>query len=317
MENIDEQKKQGAGRAAMRNQKYADPNKPRCLVTGHKGYIGSRLFDKLKSSGYDTIGIDLKEGHDINSDLNGGLSGVAFHPLYYNFKPEYIFHLACIPRVAYSVEKPVETTKNNVLATTNVLNFARKVGAKRVIYSGSSSVVGDGEGPTSPYGFQKLVSELECKLYSKLYGLDTVSLRYFNVYSKDQEVDGPYATAIANWMHYIRESKTPFITGDGKQRRDMLHVSDAVSANIFAMGHKARFDGQNFDVGTGRNISLNEVKEIVQKHFPNVEFKHIEERKGDVMLTKARTAPLRKLGWKTKVSIKKGINECFANLKEK
>jgi UDP-glucose 4-epimerase len=317
MEDMKQKMKLGAGRSAMRNQKYADPNKPRCLVTGHKGYIGSRLFDKLKSLGYDTIGIDLKDGHDINSDLNGGMTGDAFHPLYYNFKPEIIFHLACIPRVAYSVEEPVKTMQNNVLATSNVLNFARVVGAKKVIYSGSSSVVGNGDGPASPYGLQKLVSELECKLYSKLYGIDTVTLRYFNVYSPDQKAEGPYATAISNWMEHIRQGKKPFITGDGEQRRDMLNVEDAVSANIFAMNYTAPFAGQNFDVGTGKNGSLNEMKEIAQKHFPDIEFNYVDKRKGDVMMTKARTAPLRKLGWKTKISIKKGINECFANLKEK
>jgi len=313
MGNINE-KKLGKGRSSMRNQKYIDPNKPRCLVTGYKGYIGSRLYEALKTLGHDTIGIDLKDGHDINKDLNGGTTGEAFHPMYYKFKPEYIFHLACIPRVAYSVEHPVETTQNNVLATTNVLNFARKVGAKRVIYSGSSSVIGDGTGPTSPYGFQKLVSELECRLYSKLYGLDTVSLRYFNVYSSDQEVTGPYATAIANWMEYIRTNKNPFITGDGEQRRDMLHVSDAVSANIFAMGYKERFNGKHFDVGTGKNISLNEAKKIASGHFPSVKFDYVEERKGDVFLTRADTKPLEELGWKVKVTIDSGLNKCFETL---
>ena len=105
-------------------------------------------------------------------------------------------------------------------------------------FSSSSSVVGNGDGPTSPYGLQKLISEMECKLYAELYGVDTVSLRYFNVYSEDQKADGPYATAIANWMQFIRDGKTPFITGTGEQRRDMLHVSDAVRANIFAMERK-------------------------------------------------------------------------------
>ena len=93
----------------------------RCLVTGHKGYIGSRLYKKLQDLGHEVKGIDLVEGHDINVDLRE-----KFHPDYYTFKPEYIFHLACIPRVAYSVENPVKTMENNVLCTTNVLNFAKK-----------------------------------------------------------------------------------------------------------------------------------------------------------------------------------------------
>ena len=286
----------------------------RCLVTGHRGYIGSRLFRKLKDLGHDVIGIDVagEYGKDIN-----GLQGLVessdgkFHPHWVNFDAEYIFHLACIPRVGYSIEHPVTTAANNILAGSNVLNFANKTGVKRVIYSSSSSVVGNGEGPTSPYALQKLTTERECKIYSDIYGLDTVSLRYFNVYSKDQTVDGPYATAVANWMHFIRNNKTPFITGDGSQRRDMLHVDDAVAANIFAMDYKDNFSGQNFDVGTGENISLNEVRDIVKQRFPSLEFEYKEPRPGEVMLTKANTKPLADIGWKVKTGIRDGITECF------
>ena len=293
----------------------------RCLVTGHRGYIGSRLLAELKKQGHEAMGIDIKpndrglDGHNINVALREDSDG-KFHPYFYNFKPEYIFHLACIPRVAYSVENPVETMLNNVMCTTNVLNFARKVGAKRVIYSGSSSVIGNGDGPTSPYGLQKLISEMESKLYSDLYGVDTVTLRYFNVYSKDQKAEGPYATAISNWMRFIREDKVPFITGTGEQRRDMLHVSDAVAANIFAMNSKQPFRGATFDAGTGTNISLNEVKEIVKGYFPEVQFEYIDERPGDVMLTQANILPLAERGWTVKVSVNEGISDCFSNLKK-
>jgi UDP-glucose 4-epimerase len=290
----------------------------RCLVTGHKGYIGSKVYARLKELGHEVQGIDLFEGNDILAIFKEYSDGSGrFHPYYYDFKPEYVFHLACIPRVVYSVENPAKTMKNNVLAATYVLNFARKIGAKRVIYSGSSSVVGNGNGPSSPYGLQKLISEMECKLYSDLYGLDTVSLRYFNVYSPDQEATGPYATAIANWMQCIRGGKTPYITGDGEQRRDMLHVSDAVGANIFAMEHKEDFNGQHFDIGTGSNISLNQIKDIVLNHFPDVKFDYVEERKGDVLYTQANVLPLKELDWCTKVNIFDGINECFKILKER
>ena len=206
--------------------------------------------------------------------------------------------------------------ENNVLATSNVLNFAKNVGAKRVIYSSSSSVVGNGSGPTNPYALQKLMSEMECRLYSELYGVDTVSLRYFNVYSEDQPADGPYTTAIANWMHYIKNNKKPFITGTGDQRRDMLHVSDVVSANIFAMESKKDFNGQNFDVGTGLNVSLNEIKDIIQKYF-SIDFEYIEERKGEVNVTKADPKPLAALGWKTSIDSISGIEKCFAGLSAK
>lgn len=287
----------------------------RCLVTGHKGYIGSRLTRKLKDLGHEVEGIDLVDGHDINTCLSED------HPDFLNnkwfdFKPEYVFHLACIPRVAYSVEEPVKTMLNNVLAGSNILNFARKVGAKRLIYSSSSSIVGNGDGPTSPYALQKMTTEVETRLYSDLYDIDTVSLRYFNVYSRDQEADGPYATAICNWMKYIRQGENPFITGDGEQKRDMLHVEDAVSANIFAMEHEKSFCGKNFDVGTGSNISLNQVKEIVNEHFPKVKFVYTDTRPGDVLLTKAQSNKLKEIGWQVKINIEEGISSCFRNLKK-
>mgnify|MGYP003627655057 CR=1 FL=1 len=289
----------------------------RCLVTGHKGYIGSKLFAELQELGHDVMGIDLNDNtsKDILKLLIEGHDG-SFHPHYWNFKPEYVFHLACWPRVGYSIENPVITMKNNVLAGSLVLNFARKVGAKRFIYSSSSSIVGNGKGPTSPYALQKMVTEVESKLYSELYGLDTVSLRYFNVYSEDQPADGPYATAVCNWMQYIRDGKKPFITGNGDQSRDMLHVDDAVSANIFAMKHEEDFNGKHFDVGTGKNISLNRIKEVVEILFPKVKFEYKESRPNEVLSTRAATRPLEELGWETKMSIKNGVFKCFKRLQD-
>jgi len=285
----------------------------RCLVTGHKGYIGSRLYKELVALGHEVEGIDLQ----INSKFSGPGDEDILDGLeqYEEFQPEYVFHLACIPRVAYSVEQPVHTMINNIISTSIVLDFARKVGAKRVIYSGSSSVVGNGDGPTSPYGLQKLVSEMEAKLYSELYSLDTVTLRYFNVYSPCQEASGPYATAIANFMEFIRQGKNPFITGDGEQRRDMSHLEDVVSANIFAMEHEGEFGGQYYDVGTGDNISLNEIKDIVLEFFEDVEFDYVEDREGDVFLTKANMEPLKALGWSPRKNVREGIRECYQTLK--
>ena len=193
----------------------------RCLVTGHKGYIGSKLYSALQDAGHEVMGIDLREEQpkDILKVLKEDSDG-KFHPHYFNFKPEYIFHTACWPRIGLCLEKPVATMNNNVLAGSIVLNFARKVGSvKRVIYSSSSSVMGNGTGPTNPYALQKLVTEIETKIYSQIFDIDTVSLRYFNVYSEDQEINGPYATAVSNWMHCLREGIQPFITGDGEQRR--------------------------------------------------------------------------------------------------
>ena len=278
-----------------------------CLVTGHKGYIGDSLYGRLISLGHDVVGVDYKQ--DDSWDILNGLERLEK----YDF--DFIFHLACIPRVAYSVEQPVHTMMNNILSTSIVLDFAKRKNVKRVIYSGSSSVVGNGDGPASPYALQKLTSEMETKLYSDLYGIDTVTLRYFNVYSPDQQADSPYATAVANWMRFIREGKNPFITGDGEQRRDMAHKLDVISANIFAMEYEGRFEGKHFDVGTGDNISLNEMKDIVNEYFPQVSFDYVKSRTGDVMVTKADMQPLKEIGWSPKISIKEGISDCFKGLK--
>jgi nucleoside-diphosphate-sugar epimerase len=284
----------------------------RCLVTGHKGYIGSRLYAKLQELGHEVMGIDLNDDtpHDVITALGENTDGT-FHPHYTAFAPEYIFHLACWPRIGLCLEKPVETMRNNVMAGSVVLNFARKTNSvKRVIYSSSSSVVGNGDGPTNPYALQKLITEHESVIYAGVYNLDTVCLRYFNVYSEDQRADGPYATAVANWRRALLEGITPFITGDGEQRRDMVYVDDVVSANVHCMEYLERFDGKVFDVGTGDNISLNEVKEIVQEYHA-VEFDYVAPRPGEVATTQANTAGLEAYGWTAQVSIPEGMRRCF------
>ena len=286
----------------------------KCLVTGHEGYIGSVLYRKLQEQGHEVMGIDVKSGNDILSTLKPQLCG-NFHQDWVDFQPEYIFHLAAIPRVVYSIENPVEVIENNVLSSLYILEFARHVGAKRVIYSSSSSVVGNGHGPENPYGASKLMPEALCGAWSKIYGIDTVCLRYFNVYSPCQKADGPYATAVANFMESIRQGNNPFITGNGEQRRDMAHVEDVASANIQAMLRTADFEGKWFDIGTGNNISLNEIKDIVQEYIPEVKFDYVPDRPRDVIETKANIKPFSDCtGWTPEHQIEKGIRECFRGL---
>ena len=116
-------------------------------------------------------------------------------------------------------------------------------------------------------------------------------------------------------MQHIRENKRPFITGDGEQRRDMANLEDVVSANVFAMEYGENFNGRQFNVGTGNNISLNEMKEIVLEHLPYIDFDYVEEREGDVRYTKADIQPLKELGWEPQYTIEKGIHNCFRRLK--
>jgi UDP-glucose 4-epimerase len=266
------------------------------LVTGYKGYIGSKLFKALKE--YNPVGIDLKDGRDILHHLPDE-----------DF--DYVFHLAAFPRVQQSVEEPSDTFRNNAYSTSVLLEWAKNHNVKRVIFSSSSAVKGEGAGPTSPYGLQKLISEQECYLYSRLYGLDTVCLRYFNVYSEDQPFGGSYSTAICAWMQMIRDGKPLRLDGDGEQTRDFVHVDDVVSANIFCMNHYGLFSAATFDVGSGETCSLNKIKEIIDTHH-NVVWDRKPERKGDVKHTQADISVLQSLGWKPTISLEEGLQKCFS-----
>lgn len=268
------------------------------LVTGHKGYIGGHIYNALKKQNYEVDGIDLKEGNDILHCMPDG-----------NY--DYVFHLAACPRVGYSVEKPAYTMKQNVLVTSVLLEWAKDHGVKRVIFSSSSAIHGNGDGvPKSPYGLHKLMNEMECRLYSELYGLDTVCLRYFNVYSEDQEYGGSYSTAICAWMEMIRQRKPLRIDGDGEQTRDLVHVDDIVSANIFCMNYEENFNGKGFNVGSGTSVSLNHIKHFIDQNY-DVIWNHAPERLGDVKDTLADISELRKLGWEPKVTIEEGLKKCF------
>lgn len=270
----------------------------KCLVTGHKGYIGGHIYKKLLSEGHEVFGIDIKEGNDVLHCL----PDASF---------DYVFHLAALPRVEYSVQNPSYTLKQNVFVTSTLLEWAKSHNVKRVIFSSSSSVMGGGDGvPKSPYGLHKLMSEMECRLFSELYGLDTVCLRYFNAYSEDQPFGGAYSTAICAWMEMIRQNKPLRIDGDGEQTRDLVHVEDIVEANIFCMKHNDSFSGAVLNVGSGTSVSMNFIREIINKYH-QVEWNWAPPRKGDVRSTLADISKIKKLGWSPKISIQEGMERCF------
>ena len=275
----------------------------RVLVTGYKGYIGSHLYEELKRLGYNVVGIDIKDGDDI---------------LYCLPKEDcdYVFHLAAQPRVEYSVHNPSYAMRQNVLVTSTILEWAKNHNVKRVIFSSSSAVNGDGDGvPKSPYGLHKLMSEMECRLFSELYGLDTVCLRYFNAYSEDQDFGGSYSTAICAWMEMIRQGKPLRMDGDGEQTRDLVHVDDIVLANIYAMQSKKWFGGKPYNIGSGTSVSMNYIRNFINK-LHDVEWNNAPERKGDVKHTSADITETKKdLGWEPLVSIQEGLKRCFKELK--
>ena len=275
------------------------------LVTGHKGYIGSHLFSELQRLEHEVRGIDLKDGEDILHCLPDE-----------NF--DFVFHLAACPRVAYSVERPAYTLKQNVLVTSTLLEWAKDHNVKRVIFSSSSAVNGNGDGvPTSPYGLHKLMSEMECRLFSSLYGLDTICLRYFNAYSEDQDFGGTYSTAICAWMQMIRQGKPLRMDGDGEQTRDLVHVDDIVRANIFAMQSNKCFGGKSYNVGSGSSVSMNYIRDFINSHH-DVEWSNVPARIGDVRHTLADVSETKKdLEWEPELSIEEGLRRCFSMIYRK
>jgi UDP-glucose 4-epimerase len=270
------------------------------LITGYKGYIGGHLYLSLKEKDHQVHGIDLKDGRDI-----------LYHLPDQNF--DYVFHMAAFPSVQQSIKEPSDTFRNNAYSTSVLLEWAKKHNVKRVIFSSSAAVKGNDGMPSSPYGLQKLISEQECKLYSDLYGLDTVCLRYFNVYSKDQPYGGAYSTAISTWMEMVRLKKPLRLDGNGEQARDFVHLGDVIRANVFCMHQQKEFNGQAFDVGSGKTCSLNYIKTIIDQYH-NVKWIHAPKRVGDINFSSADMAPLRKIGWLPTISIDYGIRSCFENL---
>ena len=271
------------------------------LVTGYKGYIGGAFYNKIKRTHHDVFGIDLKDGENIIDCLP-------------KTEFDYVFHFAALPRVGYSVKNPSYCFKQNAYATSVLLEWAKNRNVKRVIFSSSSAVVGDSSGPNSPYGLHKLISEEECRLYSKIYDLDTVCLRYFNVFSENQNYGGSYSTVVCAWMEMIKKQLPLRIDGDGTQTRDYIHVDDIVDANMFCMNYKNDFNGDFYDVGTGNSISLNDIKKIVSKYH-DASWQYAPERKGDVKHTSSNINKLKKLGWCSKINSLDRIENIFKEIK--
>ena len=258
------------------------------VVTGGAGFIGSNLVDKLIDMDVEvTILDDLSTGkkENINSKakfINCDISIVPQSLLTsYIDGADVIFHLAALARVQPSIEDPLPYNNANITGTLNILLAAYKIGVKRVIYSASSSAYGNATkfptpeehptNPLSPYGLQKYVGEQYCKMFSQVYGLDTVSLRYFNVYGERMSLEGAYKLAIPIFANQMLEGKPLTINNDGEQRRDFTYVGDVVSANILAATNPEDLKGEVFNIGNGDNYSVNELADMLggEKSYGN------------------------------------------------
>ncbi len=248
------------------------------LITGGAGFIGSNLVDELIAQGNEVVIIDnLSTGKKENLNPNAEFYELDIRNLE-KIKPlftgiDYVFHLAAMPRIQASIDNPILSNDINLNGTLNVLIAARDAKVKKVIYSASSSAYGDQTKmplhedmparPMSPYGLQKHASELYCKLFSELYGLPTVSLRYFNVYGNRQVLEGAYCLVMGIFIRQRLANEPMTIIGDGEQRRDFTSVIDVVRANIMAVESDKVGNGEVINIGRGKNYSVNELAKLI------------------------------------------------------
>jgi len=298
------------------------------LVTGGAGFIGSNIVKELLNRGHYVRVIDnfstgkkenLSEFDDKIDVINGDIR-------YLNTLLEvmdgidYVFHEAALPSVPRSVSTPIETNDVNINGTLNVLFAAKKKGVKRVVYAGSSSAYGESEvlpkvetmkpAPLSPYAVNKLTGEYYCQVFYRVYGLETVVLRYFNVFGPKQDPTSYYSAVIPKFINLIKKGKSPVIFGDGEQSRDFSYIENVVSANLLA-SKAPKAPGEVFNVACGERITLNKLTEEMKKILnADVDVLHGEERVGDIKHSLADIAKAEKLlGYEVKVNVIDGLKK--------
>ena len=289
------------------------------LVTGGGGFIGSHLVEALLDRGYNVRVLDNittgrldridRRAELVRADIREGASiGPSFQGV------DCVLHTAALPRVPLSIENPLETHMVNVVGTINVLLAARDAGVRRLVFSGSSSVYGDQPhlplneemrpNPLSPYALQKLAGEQYTRLFHRLYGIETLTLRYFNVYGPGMATEGAYLTVISAFLQARQEGRPLTIYGDGEQMRDFTHVRDVVRANVLAIDSEIA-DGRPINIGQGRSVSVNWIAAKIKG--PTI---YRSVRAGDVRHTLADHSEAEKvLGWRPQVSTEEGIDE--------
>jgi UDP-glucose 4-epimerase len=280
-----------------------------CLVTGGAGFIGSNLVDKLIELGHKVICIDNEsaECHEQfywNPKANNYRYDICdYDKIAHLFNGiDYVFHIASDARIQPAILNPRKSIESNAVGTSNVIELSRINKVKRFIYSSTSSAYGkkailpnietQPSDPLTPYSTAKVFGENLARVYYNLYGLETVSLRYFNVYGDRQPLKGQYAPVIGLFLKQHEEGKPLTVVGDGSQRRDFTHISDVIQANILASEIKDGF-GEVYNIGYGSNYSILEIANMISN-----DVKFIPPRVGEVQETLASNAKFKELtGW--------------------
>jgi UDP-N-acetylglucosamine/UDP-N-acetyl-alpha-D-glucosaminouronate 4-epimerase len=291
----------------------------RAAVVGGAGFIGSNLVDSLVERGEDVLVVDnLSTGYRANLNPSAAFEDIdiavdserlasALHGR------EVVFLTAAMPRVPRSIEDPVGTHAVNVTGALRVFKAAVDAEVRRVVYSSSSSVYGDQPtlpltedmppGPLNPYACQKLMSEIYARNFARIYGLQTVCLRYFNVYGPRQVTEGAYRLVIGIFMDQRRQGEPLTIHGDGEQTRDFTWVGDVVRANILAAESDRVGKGEAINVGAGSETSINRIAELIGGPVVHVAPRGFDERFKRASIERAREV----LGWQPQVHIEEGM----------
>ena len=286
--------------------------KNKVLITGGLGFIGSHIVDEVIKDN-EVIIIDNKStgkienlknpNHENLTLIEKDLNEVNLDKVLINV--DYVFHLAAMASVPLSIDNPIKSTNDNLNATIKLLNACRANNVKKIIFSSSSSVYGDNTNiplketeyplPKSPYAASKASCELYLKTYHEAYGLNYVSLRYFNVFGPKQDKNSQYAAVIPNFISALLEGEKPIIYGDGEQTRDFIYVKDVVKANIKSC--ECDYNGI-VNVASGRKMTINELYRIICETLGyDVEAEYLPERKGDIKHSLADVSKMKKINY--------------------
>ena len=293
------------------------------LVTGGAGFIGSNLVDYLIDRGHQVVCVDNESAecndkfywNDKAINVKGDVTDYKFMKNVF-VGAEYVFHLAAEARLQPAIKNPIEAVYKNCVGTTTVLQCAREAGVKRVVYSSTSSGYGYNEPPNvetqpddclNPYSVSKIAAEKMCKMYSDLYGLETVVLRYFNVFGERSPTRGQYAPVIGIFERQRDAGEPLTIVGDGTQRRDFIYVKDVARANYLAslMPRVREHLGEVFNVGSGINYSVQEIADAISDNQT-----YIPKREGEMETTWSNIDKINQvIGWKPEVDILEWIKK--------